>query len=86
MTSGLTDTDVESLMFQVGLFRLATPARELELAFGLSADVMALSVEGLRRRHPGLSPRDVRLRFVEIHYGVELAEAVRARMERGGSA
>jgi hypothetical protein len=78
-----TDTDVDSLRVQIDLLRRATPRRRLDVAFRLSADVVSISQSGIRRREPGLSNRDVRLRFVEIHYGRELAAAVRARLARG---
>jgi len=79
--SGRTDTDVDSLRVQVDLLRRATPSRRLELAFALSADVMSLSLAGIRRRQPGLSEPQARLRFVAIQYGKDLAESVRARVE-----
>jgi hypothetical protein len=79
--SGLTDTDVDSLRVQVDLLRRATPSRRLELAFALSADVISLSLAGIRRRQPGLSEPEAHLRFLAIHYGDELAERVRARVE-----
>ena len=81
MESDLTDTDVDSLRVQVDLLRRATPSRRLELAFALSADVMSLSLAGIRRRQPGLSESEVHLQFVAIQYGDELAESVRARVE-----
>ena len=81
MDSSLTDTDVDSLRVQVDLLRRATPSRRRELAFALSADVMALSLAGIRRRQPGLSEPEVHVRFVAIQYGDELAESVRARVE-----
>jgi hypothetical protein len=79
--SDLTDTDLDSLRVQVDLLRRATPSRRLELAFALSADVMSLSLAGIRRRQPGLSEPEAHLRFVAIHYGDDLAERVRARVE-----
>jgi len=39
-----------------------------------------LAYAGIRRRSPGISDDDARLKFVEIHYGAELAQAVRARL------
>jgi hypothetical protein len=42
--------------------------------------VIELAYAGIRRRSPGISDDDARLKFVEIHYGAELAQAVRARL------
>jgi hypothetical protein len=38
---------------------------------------MELAYAGIRRRSPGISERDASLRFVEIHYGADLAKAIR---------
>jgi hypothetical protein len=58
----------------------STPARRLQLALSLSASVIELAYAGIRRRSPGISDEHARLQFVEIHYGPELAHAVRARL------
>jgi hypothetical protein len=78
--SGISDTDPDVLRLQVDLLRRATPARRLQLALSLSASVIELAYAGIRRRSPGISDDDARLKFVEIHYGAELAHAVRARL------
>ena len=57
-----------------------TPARLLQLALLLTASVIELACAGIRRRCPGISDEDARLQFVEIHYGAELAQAVRGRL------
>ena len=81
MPASLSDTDSDSLRVQIDLLRQATPARRLGLALALSADVVSLALAGIRRRNPGVSDADAGLRFVEIHYGSELADLVRARLK-----
>ena len=76
----LSDTDPDVLRIQVALLRQATPARRVQLALSLSASVMQLARAGIRRRSPGISEREAALRFVEIHYGADIADAVRARL------
>jgi hypothetical protein len=77
---GISDTDPDVLRLQADLLRRATPASRLQLALSLSASVIELAYAAIRRRSPGISDDDTRLQFVEIHYGSELAHAVRARL------
>ena len=58
-------------------------AASAALALVLSADVMTLSLTGIRRRYPGVSNTDAGIAFIGIHYGPELAEAIRARLKKG---
>jgi hypothetical protein len=78
--TGLSDTDPDVLRLQAELLRHATPARRLEMALSLSAALIDIAYAGIRRRQAGISDVDAGLRFVEIQYGRELAQAVRARM------
>jgi hypothetical protein len=78
MERGLTDTDPETERVHLELLRRASPGRRLRLAFSLSRTVMRLSRDGLARGTSGGSPEEVGLRFVALHYGDELADAVRA--------
>ena len=80
MQTGLSDTDPEVLRLQAELLRQATPARRLEMALSLSAALIEIAYAGIRRRLAGISDVDAGLQFVEIQYGRELAQAVRARM------
>lgn len=43
-----------------------------------------MSHTAIRRANPELSELEVRLRFVELHHGAELAEAVRRYLEERG--
>jgi len=78
--TGLSDTDPDVLRLQVELLRQTTPARRLEMALSLSAALIDIAYAGIRRRQAGISDIDAGLQFVEIQYGRELAEAIRARM------
>jgi hypothetical protein len=84
--TGLSDTDPDVLELQADLLRQATPARRVQMALSLSAAVIGLAHAGIRRRAPAISDLDARLRFVEIHYGTDLALAVRARLSELPSA
>ena len=74
----LSDTDPETERVHLEMLRRASPGRRLGLALSLSRSVMSLSRQGLSGRHPGASPEELGLRFVALHYGEELARALRA--------
>jgi hypothetical protein len=76
----LSDTAPEAASLQIRLLRQATPTRRARLALSLSATIIDLASAGIRRRSPSISPLDAGLQFVEIHYGAELAGAVRDRL------
>ena len=70
-----TDPDAESV--QIELLRQAGTARRAGMALSLSAQVIDLAYRAIRRSLPGATEEEVRLRFVERHYGEELAEDLR---------
>lgn len=67
---------------QLDLLRRAGTARRFGLARSLSSSVIELSRAAIRRAQPELDETGVGLRFVELHYGAEMAEKVRAYLER----
>jgi len=78
----LTDTDPEAARVQLALFRRASPSRRLALALSLSRSVIGLSRGGLARNLPSATDQEIGLRFVELHYGRELAEELREHLTR----
>ena len=79
-----SDTDPEAERVQLELLRAAEPGRRARMALELSALVIALARRGLRATlPPGATEADAALRFVELHYGSELAEGVRRRLAQG---
>lgn len=80
------DTDPDAERVQVALLRAASVGRRLGLAFGLSATVIGSARRALVRARPDASAREVDLRFVALHYGTGLADAVRAHLERRAAA
>lgn len=67
---------------QVELLRAAGTARRAALALSLSSTVIALARQAIRNRSPSLSDEEVLLRWAEIHYGLDLANRVRAHLHR----
>ena len=76
----VSDTSPEAERVQIELLRRATVQQRLALAFSLSDTVLHLARRAIRRRMPEASEEEVRLKFVAIHYGEELAERVRANL------
>lgn len=75
------DTDAETARVHQEMLRAATPEFRLSLALSLSRSVVALSRQALRRSMgEGATDLDAALRFVELHYGADLARGVRKRL------
>jgi hypothetical protein len=77
MEARSADTDPEAEKVQLDLLRQAGPGRRLQMSLSLSAQVITLARNAIRRSMPGASELEVNLRFVELHYGHELADDVR---------
>ena len=71
-----TDTTPEAERIQIDLLRAAPVARRLQIALSLSATVISAAQRALERAHPRASRRDRDLRFVALHYGASLADAL----------
>ena len=71
------DTTLDAEQVQLRLLRDKAPAQRLAMAVRLSSEVIRLSKRAISRAHPELTPRQVGHLFIELHYGRELAEAVR---------
>lgn len=76
------DTTADAERVQVALFRAASVSRRLQSAFALSATVVGAARRALARSYPQASIRDRNLRFVAVHYGRQLADDLRADLER----
>lgn len=73
----LSDTHPDAERVQIELLRRKTPAERLAMARRLSELVVRMSRQAIARQHPDWSPQQVRLAWMEIHYGRELADQVR---------
>ena len=76
------DTTADAERVQIGLLQAASVARRLHLALSLTATVIGAARRALERTHPDLSARERSLLFVNVHYGRDLADALRADLER----
>jgi hypothetical protein len=80
MRARSADTDPETERKHFDLLREAGPARRAQMALSLSAQVIGLAHRAIRNSTGLRDPVEVAVRFVEIHYGPELAAGVRARL------
>lgn len=80
-----TDTDPEAERVQIELLRRASVGQRLRLSFSLSQTVIGLARRAIARSLGDASEEQIGLRFVELHYGPDLAAAVRRYLaERRG--
>jgi len=77
MRARSADTDPDAERVQIDLLRQAGVTRRAHMALALSGQIIGLARRAIREAEPGLSPADVDLRFVELHYGTELAAGLR---------
>jgi hypothetical protein len=77
METPLSDTDAETARIHIEMLRRASPGQRAQMAFSLSARVIALARRAIGRAHPGSSEQETGLRFVAAHYGEELARELR---------
>jgi hypothetical protein len=72
-----SDTDPEIWRMQLDLLRAMSPEQRFELALSLSQSALELSRDAIRRLAPHASEAEVARRWVEVHYGADLAKAFR---------
>ena len=77
----LSDTPPDIEQLQIELLRRKTVTERMALAGNLTHFVIQLSRQAIARQHPEWTQRQVDLEWVEIHYGRELAESLRADLE-----
>lgn len=72
------DTHPEAERIQIELLRKATTERRLELGLSLSQTALRIARQAIAQANPLASEEQRKLLFVEITYGKELADRVRA--------
>ncbi|HEY7818630.1 MAG TPA: hypothetical protein VIG29_10455 [Vicinamibacteria bacterium] len=73
---GMSDTDTEAHRVHLELMRRAPGWRKLQLADQLHQSLRMLALAGLRERHPGASPLELRRRLADLLLGATLAKEV----------
>ena len=72
------DTSPEAKQVQLELIRRMSPSDRLQKTLDLSCELIRMSKAAIRRRYPEFTEDDVRIKFIELNYGNELAEKVKA--------
>ena len=73
MNPTLSDTSPEAERVLIEMMRQAPVWRRLEIVGEMNATVRLLILSGLRQRHPGATPEELRRRMADILLGPELA-------------
>jgi hypothetical protein len=76
-----SDTTPDAEEMQLRLLREKSPAERAIIAVRLSSELANASKRAIARAHPELTARQVEHLFIELHYGRELADAVRRHDE-----
>ena len=76
------DTSPEIEREQIELLRKMSPARKFHLVRSMSRTMIQASRANIRAMHPEADENELRLLFIELYYGKELAERVRMDSER----
>jgi len=74
----ISDTPPQIEALRIALLKKAGFTKRAGTMLSLSKSVALLSMRAVRRANPDLSQSEVNLRFVELHYGKDLAERLRA--------
>ena len=73
----LTDTHPDAEAVLVELWRRKTPAERFARMCELTEMTRRNAKRAIHQAQPGASPEEVGLRFIELHYGRDLASRVR---------
>ncbi len=79
-----TDTSPEAYEIQLDAMRRMSPRERIGKMLRLSAQVKQMSMDAIRRRHPDFDEQHIRLKFIELTYGADLAANVRDALEERG--
>jgi len=76
MKKSLTDTHPDAQAVQDGLLRKMSTQEKFRLVSSMTQTVIHHAKRSIRRNNPLLTDREVGVRFVELHYGEELAHGL----------
>jgi hypothetical protein len=71
-----SDTSPQAHAVQLRLYRAMTVEQRLELAMSMSEDARRITEEGIRRRHPDYTDRDIRMALIRLLYGDATIRAI----------
>jgi hypothetical protein len=71
------DTSADAWARQIAGIRAMTPQERLHLAASMSDDLRALARDGIRSRHPALSPTEIEAALEDLLLGASVARMAR---------
>jgi hypothetical protein len=77
----VTDTSTEALQAQLNVLRRMSPLERVSRMCLWSQYIKNMSLNAIRRRHPEFGEEEIRLKFIELTYGTELARGVRRHLK-----
>ncbi|MFQ5709286.1 MAG: hypothetical protein ACE5HO_17655 [bacterium] len=80
MKTQSVDTQPQAEKLQISLIRQASLAKRISLVRSLSNTTLQLSRRALAAANPDLNQKELQILFVELNYGVELANRFRKRI------
>ncbi len=80
--NGLRDTHPEAEQVQIEALRRASPAHRLRRTLELTHRVYRNAIRAIRLAHPSFTDDEVRLFFIELNYGVDVASRVRQELSK----
>jgi len=78
----LSDTHPEAERVQIELLRKKTVSERFALVRSLTAFTINLSRRAIARANPDLSLDELRLKYIELYYGKDLAQRVREYLSK----
>ena len=72
-----TDTSEEALEMQLECFRRMTPPERIAKMSSWSSQIKRMGFDAIRRRHPEFDEQQVQLKYIELAYGLEIAQGYR---------
>lgn len=75
-----THPDIERV--QIELLRKASPAKLFGIVCSLSQSMIQASKKNIRELHPEASEEELKILFVELYYGKELAQRVQTHLNK----
>jgi hypothetical protein len=76
------DTSPEAERVQIELLRKASPIKKFGIVRSLSQSLIQASRRNIQQLHPDITEEELRLIFIEMHYGKEIANRMRSDVER----
>lgn len=71
-----SDTSIDAEEVQLNLWRAMSGEERIQKMAALSSRLRDMAFDAIRRRHPEFSEQQIRLKFIELTYGKDLATKV----------